>query len=81
MFGAGWSRRKFLGVAGGTALLSGVGWVSGFLPLAAAEKVRAKITDIQTMTLTGQRTYVYVKVVADNGQFGIAEAYGTPSIA
>jgi L-alanine-DL-glutamate epimerase-like enolase superfamily enzyme len=76
----GWSRRKFLGVAGGTALLSGVGSVFGSLPLAAAEKVRAKITDIQTMTLTGQRTYVYVKVVADNGQFGIAEAYGTPDI-
>jgi gluconate/galactonate dehydratase len=57
-----------------------MGWASGFLPLAAAEKVRAKITDVQTMTLTGQRTYVYVKVVADNGQFGIAEAYGTPSI-
>jgi hypothetical protein len=51
-----WSRRKFLGVAGGTALLSGMGWASGFLPLLAAEKARTKITDIQTMTLTGQRT-------------------------
>jgi len=69
-----WSRRKFLKVAGGTAILSGL------FRFAGAEKIRAKISDIQTMTMTGARTYVLVKVVTDDGHFGIAEAYGTPSI-
>jgi L-alanine-DL-glutamate epimerase-like enolase superfamily enzyme len=72
--GLNWSRRRFLKVTGGAAFLSGL------FPLAIAEKAHAKITDIQTMTLAGQRTYVYVKVVADDGHYGIAEAYGTPSI-
>ena len=63
------SRRKFFGVAGGAALFH-----------LSAQAARVKISDVQTMTLTGPRTYVYVKVVADNGHFGIAEAYGTPSI-
>jgi L-alanine-DL-glutamate epimerase-like enolase superfamily enzyme len=64
-----WSRRKFLGVAGGAAVFH-----------LSAQAARVKITDVQTMTLTGPRTYVYVKVTADNGHAGIAEAYGTPSI-
>jgi Mandelate racemase / muconate lactonizing enzyme, N-terminal domain len=72
--GLNWSRRKFLKVTGGAAFLSGL------FPLAAAEEVHTRITDIQTMTLSGQRTYVLVKVVADDGRYGIAEAYGTPSI-
>jgi L-alanine-DL-glutamate epimerase-like enolase superfamily enzyme len=42
---------------------------------------RRKIRDIQTMTLKGpSRTYVLVKVIADDGLYGIAEAYGTPAI-
>jgi L-alanine-DL-glutamate epimerase-like enolase superfamily enzyme len=45
-----------------------------------AETARTKLIDIQTMTLTGPRTYVLVKVVADNGHYGVAEAYGLPSI-
>jgi L-alanine-DL-glutamate epimerase-like enolase superfamily enzyme len=69
-----WSRRKFLEVAGGTALLSGLSRFAG------AARVQAKISDIQTMTIAGARTYVLVKVVSDDGHFGIAEAYGTPSI-
>jgi L-alanine-DL-glutamate epimerase-like enolase superfamily enzyme len=69
-----WSRRKFLELAGSTALLSGLSRFAG------AERVQAKIADIQTMTITGARTYVFVKVVSDDGHFGIAEAYGTPSI-
>ena len=33
------------------------------------------------MTLKGpSRTYVLVKVIADDGTYGIAEAYGTPAI-
>ena len=75
-----WSRRKFFRVAGGATLLSGTGFLSGFRLLAAAELGRRKISDIQTMTMAGPRTYVLVKVVADDGHFGIAEAYGTPAI-
>jgi L-alanine-DL-glutamate epimerase-like enolase superfamily enzyme len=30
--------------------------------------------------LSGERTYTLVKVVADGGMYGIAEAYGSPSI-
>jgi L-alanine-DL-glutamate epimerase-like enolase superfamily enzyme len=67
-----WSRRRLLKTAGGVALLSGF--------RALAETARTKISDIQTMTLTGPRTYVLVKVVADNGHYGVAEAYGLPSI-
>jgi L-alanine-DL-glutamate epimerase-like enolase superfamily enzyme len=69
-----WSRRRLLELAGTTALLGGLRRFAG------AERVQAKISDIQTMTITGARTYVLVKVVSDDGHFGIAEAYGTPSI-
>jgi L-alanine-DL-glutamate epimerase-like enolase superfamily enzyme len=69
-----WSRRKFLTVGGSTAILNGL------FSFAAAETRRTKISDIQTMTISGARTYVFVKVVSDDGHFGIAEAYGTPSI-
>ena len=49
--------------------------------LAAAEKTRLKIRDVRTMTIQGpSRNYVLVKVVADDGVFGISEAYGTPGI-
>ncbi len=46
----------------------------------AAETRREKIRDVQTMTLTGPRTYTLVRVVSDSGAAGIAEAYGTPAI-
>lgn len=75
-----WSRRKFLKTAAGAALLGGGGLLSGFRRLAAAELGRRKIRDVQTMTLSGPRTYVFVKIVSDDGQSGIAEAYGTPAI-
>jgi L-alanine-DL-glutamate epimerase-like enolase superfamily enzyme len=49
--------------------------------LAAAEKKQLKIRDVRTMTVQGpSRTYVLVKVVADDGIYGVAEAYGTPGI-
>src|ERR1700741_3758714 len=52
-----------------------------FLTLAAAERNQIKIADIRTMTLKGpSRTYLLVKVIADDGTYGIAEAYGTPAI-
>src|SRR4051812_7565745 len=64
------TRRRFLGAA---AMLP------AFDLLAASERRRYKIRDVQTMTLTGPRTYTLVKVTADDGTYGIAEAYGTPA--
>lgn len=46
----------------------------------AAERKRHKIQDVQTLVLQGARTYVLVRIVADSGAYGIAEAYGTPGI-
>lgn len=66
------SRRQFLAAAATAPFLN------RFHALAAPEKGRTKIRDVQTMTLQGGRTYVLVKITADNGAFGIGEAYGTP---
>ena len=75
----GASRRTFL--HGGSALAgAGVAALSG-IPLAnAAESTRTTIKDIQTMTLGGARTYVFVRVITSDGRYGIGEAYGTPSV-
>lgn len=75
-----WSRRRFLGMIGGTALFGAEGLLRGFAQLAAPEPRKRTITDIQTMTVVGERTYVFVKVVTNAGHYGIAEAYGTPAI-
>jgi L-alanine-DL-glutamate epimerase-like enolase superfamily enzyme len=49
--------------------------------MAATERNRLKIRDLRTMTVQGpSRTYSLVKVVADDGIHGVAEAYGTPAI-
>ena len=69
------SRRAFLGAAAGAAP-----FLTHYHRLAAAEMGRARIKDVQTMVLNGARTYVLVKVIADNGAFGFAEAYGTPGV-
>ncbi len=68
------SRRTMLGLGAMTAGLA------TFEKLAAAERKRHRIRDVQTMLLQGGRTYVLVKIVADDGQYGIAEAYGSPGI-
>ena len=49
-----------------------------FFSLASAAVARHKIANVQTMTLQGGRTYILIKITADNGMYGIAEAYGTP---
>src|SRR5947209_7000297 len=68
----GLQRRHFLGA-------SAAPFLTGFLRLAAAERKRVKIRDVQTMTMQGaSRTYVLVRVVSDDGMYGIGEAYGTP---
>ena len=48
--------------------------------LAAADRKRFKIRDLQTMLFQGGRTYTLVKVVADDGLYGIGEAYGSPGV-
>jgi L-alanine-DL-glutamate epimerase-like enolase superfamily enzyme len=63
------SRRGFLGLAAGMPLFGAV-----------AQKQRLKIRDVQAMVLKGPRTYTLVKVGADDGLYGIAEAYGSPAI-
>src|ERR1051326_4874804 len=69
------SRRALLGVAGATPFLE------RYTKLRAAERKSLRIRDVRTMTLQGpSRTYLLVKVIADDGTEGIAEAYGTPGI-
>ena len=65
------NRRAFLGMAALPA---------AFRKLAAAERPRMKIRDVQAMMLQGPRTYTLVRVAADNGVSGIGEAYGSPGI-
>ena len=66
------SRREFLGYAAALPFL--------FHELAAAQRKRVKIRDVQVMMLEGGRTYTLVKITADDGLFGIAEAYGSPGV-
>lgn len=73
-----WSRRDFLGKSTQAAALGAVG-LTGFSSLAAAA-TRAKIANVQTMIVQANRTYTFVKITADNGQFGIGEAYGSPGV-
>lgn len=68
------SRREFLGC---TAALP---FLFQFHELAAAQRKRVKIRDVQVMMLEGSRTYTLVKITADDGVFGIAEAYGSPGV-
>ncbi len=51
-----------------------------FEALAAPYKGQAKIADIQAMILQGPRTYTLVKIVCDQGVYGIGEAYGSPGV-
>ncbi len=48
--------------------------------LAEPEKGRHEIRDVQSIIISGPRTYTLVRVVANNGVAGIAEAYGSPAI-
>jgi L-alanine-DL-glutamate epimerase-like enolase superfamily enzyme len=69
------SRRAFLGAAAASTFLA------RYHKLAAAARNQLKIRDVRTMTIQGpSRTYLLVKVVADDGLFGVAEAYGAPGI-
>src|SRR5947207_971908 len=71
----GLSRRQFMGAAAAGTFLT------EYFRLAAAERKRVKIRDVQTMTMQGpSRTYVLVRIVSDDGFYGIGEAYGTPGV-
>lgn len=50
------------------------------LPVAAAQIGKVKIKDIQVMMMQGGRTYTLIKITADNGVYGIGEAYGSPGV-
>ena len=68
------SRRRLLG------LTATVPFLARYDQLAAAESKKVKIRDVQVMVIQGGRTYTLVKIVADDGLYGIAEAYGTPGV-
>ena len=69
------SQRGFL------ALTTGAPFVDRYRQLAASERKHYRIRDIRTITLQGpSRTYLLVKVMADDGLYGVAEAHGTPAI-
>src|SRR4051794_33349643 len=71
----GLSRRQFLGAACATPFMA------AYHRLAAGERKRVKIRDVQTMTIQGaSRTYVLVRILSDDGLYGIGEAYGTPGV-
>jgi L-alanine-DL-glutamate epimerase-like enolase superfamily enzyme len=73
------SRREFFEVSGGLgATAFGPAALQAQSPTSG--KNGRKIRDIQTMTITGERTYILVRVLTSDGQYGIAEAYGTPDI-
>jgi L-alanine-DL-glutamate epimerase-like enolase superfamily enzyme len=55
--------------------------VFGDKVLAALERARTKIKDVQTMMLQGGRTYTLVRIVTDDGHYGIGEAYGSPGVS
>lgn len=68
------SRRRFLGLG------AAIPFLAGFQALSASERRRTAIQDVQVMILEGGRTYTLVKITADNGAYGIGEAYGSPGI-
>lgn len=68
------TRRAFLQAAAAAPFLT------HYHRLAAAEIGKTKIRNVQTMMMAGGRTYTLVKITADSGHYGIAEAYGSPGI-
>jgi len=75
----GFSRRQVLWGLGTAPLLPAL--LPSFHELAAAERKRAKIRDVQVMVMQGaSRTYTLVRITSDAGLDGIAEAYGTPGV-
>ena len=75
----GISRRTFLRGAAAAPLVPA--FLTTFQDLAASERKRVKIRDVQVMMMQGaSRTYTLVKITSDAGLYGIAEAYGSPGV-
>src|SRR3989475_13167288 len=73
------SRRQFLRGLGAAPLVPA--FLSSFHELAATERKRAKMRDVQVMVIQGpSRTYTLVKITSDTGLYGIAECYGTSGV-
>jgi L-alanine-DL-glutamate epimerase-like enolase superfamily enzyme len=73
------SRRHFLWGLSAAPLMPA--FFTPFQKLAASERRRVKIRDVQVMVMQGQsRTYTLIKITSDAGPYGIAEAYGTPGV-
>src|SRR5438445_5684639 len=73
------SRRRFLRGLGAAPFAPA--FLSSFHELAATERKRAKIRDVQVMVMQGpSRTYTLIKITSDAGLYGIAEGYGTPGV-
>ena len=68
------TRRSFLTAGAATGALA------HYHRLAAAETKRVRVRDLQVMMLQGPRTYTLVRIVADDGLYGIGEAYGSPGV-
>src|SRR5580765_122637 len=66
------TRRTFLQTLSAAPLLA------QYHAMAAPDKGKVKIRDIQVMVMQGPRTYTLVKVVSDAGVYGIGESYGSP---
>jgi L-alanine-DL-glutamate epimerase-like enolase superfamily enzyme len=75
----GVSRRLFLRGLAAAPLVPA--FLPAFHALAASERKRVKIRDVQVMVMQGaSRTYTLVRIVSDAGPYGIAEAYGSPGV-
>ena len=68
--------------AGTAALAAGAAtMVFGNTVTAALQRTRSRIKDIQTMMMQGGRTYTLVRIITDDGRYGIGEAYGSPGVS
>ena len=74
------SRRSFLANAGLGLAAAGSASTTGINFAEAAENTPVTIKDVQVMTVGGQRTYTFVRIVTNDGMYGIGEAYGTPGV-
>jgi L-alanine-DL-glutamate epimerase-like enolase superfamily enzyme len=75
----GFSRRQFLKGLGLAA--ASPAFLSSYHALAAAERKRVKIRDVQAMLMQGaSRNYVLIKITSDAGVYGIGEGYGSPGV-
>ena len=80
------SRRHFLGMGAALPFLNPFGETPAdpaatpFQRMRSGEMNRVAIRDVEVLVLEGGRTYTLVKVTADDGLFGIGEAYGSPGV-